>query len=1554
MRVYKVIRAVIVSLLALLIVVPLTLYIGLSLPSVQEKICSIAETELSKTLGTDVEIGSLSIKPFNQVILNDVCIADSAGAKAAVIERLGAGISLYDLISDQRIVINYAELIGLDAHINRATPGAPLNIQNIIEALKPKDKNKPPTRFDFKINTVVIRQSRVSYDVLSEPRKGQGRLDSNHIYIDDLRADIHIPQLKNDDFNFEIKSLAAREQSGFTLTNLMGCFHISSNAISIQNVRITLPNSFLRFADINLSYDGWDGLKNGLLVMPFDFAIEEGSYFSPIDFGALSPALSSIDAVLSTQLRVTGTANDINIPHFQIVDLYRDINIDIAGNIKNLADTTTEVSVNFPTITVESNAEDIMTVLTAYANLRPTTLRQVARLGDIGFSGKLNGSMTDATFNGSISTSIGGTDVNASYKKLAGTFLSKIVGEVRTSGVNLRRITQNDNLGNIAGNITLNATLGRGYRKGVLETTITEFDFKEYEYNDIDINLTFDNDDYNGEISVADPNATVSLLGFASLNDSLPKVNIKTTVTTLNLDSLNLWKKYPGYTLSAAVEADFSGGTLDNANGSINVTNLVFTNNEKHFSIDSICLDARNIAGQRQELSLNSDFIYGNVSGSFSFATLVPTLKQIMSNAFPVLAIDEAQRERIDSHRRNDFEYNFVLNSNSRFSEFFKLPISFAQDVEISGTVSHSAQEMSFRLHADEIIQRNKDKTKEKRITGTMLNASITDGGTRFSMFAQSVFPTKRGPMKLWIDGRNVNEALSTGVHWTIDRKGTFKGDVMFTTSLERDLESSRPIVDIDFSPDSRMIFNDTVWTISPANIHYADSVISIDAFKVYRDNQYVALSGKVSPIPEDRLELDIHNFNLDYVFETLEIDKAMLGGDATGRIYAYNLMSSEPRLVTHDVLRVKNISYNRTVLGDAEIKSWWDLDKKAVMLDALITQENGRSSTITGYIQPLNEYLDLTFKADRIKVGFMRPFMEAFASDVSGYASGEANLYGTFKNIDMAGDIRVRDLKLKINFTNVYYNTLDGEEYPIALRPGKIDIKGVTISDMFGNTAKLNGTLTHKYFKEPSFDFVVSDARGLLSYDVTSAQSPDWYGRIYGNGGAIVSGEPGEVRIKVDMKTAPNSTFTYVLTDREDAVEHNFISFRDRTTMNSNTAEGKQKFGNTTEASTSNYVMDITVGLENNPEVIVIMDPIGGDSIRSNGSGNIQMKYNAADNDLNFHGAYRLDYGSYNFTLQDIILKNFNIVADPNNSNNKSQITFNGDPYATKLDIWAEYELYANISDLDASFQQDKSVNQTNVPTRVIIAVSGDMLKPEISYKILFPSLDDNPDLRKKLETIIGLNSNNQEMVQQQVIYLLALNRFYTPDYMASTTKGNELFAVASSTITSRIGSMLGQLSDNWRIAPSLRSDQGDFSDVEVDLALSSRLLNNRLLFNGNFGYRDNSLNTNQFVGDFDIEYLLTPSGTWRLKAYNRYNDQNYYVKTATTTQGVGIVLKRDFDNIFSFLRRLRRKKSPDNEEAQQQPLTQPEEEAQPEVDETAPEATSETDDAGTLLIFK
>ena len=75
--------------------------------------------------------------------------------------------------------------------------------------------------------------------------------------------------------------------------------------------------------------------------------------------------------------------------------------------------------------------------------------------------------------------------------------------------------------------------------------------------------------------------------------------------------------------------------------------------------------------------------------------------------------------------------------------------------------------------------------------------------------------------------------------------------------------------------------------------------------------------------------------------------------------------------------------------------------------------------------------------------------------------------------------------------------------------------------------------------------------------------------------------------------------------------------------------------------------------------------------------------------------------------------------------------------------------------------------------------------------------------------------------------------------------------------------------------------------------------MLNNRLLLNGQFGYRDNATTaTTSFIGDFDVQYLLTPSGSIAVKMYNQTNDR-YFTRSSLNTQGLGIILKKDFTTL-------------------------------------------------------
>ena len=167
-KIYKILRALVVTLLAAAIILPVAVYILLSVDAVQSRLRDIGERELTSLLGAEVNIGKVDVTPFNKVLLTDVSILTAPGDTAVVADRLGAGFMFWKLVVDRRLVFSYAEIIGLDVKLWRDSVGAPLNIQPVIERLMPKDKTKPPVNYDLRINNIVVRRSRLSYDVKSK------------------------------------------------------------------------------------------------------------------------------------------------------------------------------------------------------------------------------------------------------------------------------------------------------------------------------------------------------------------------------------------------------------------------------------------------------------------------------------------------------------------------------------------------------------------------------------------------------------------------------------------------------------------------------------------------------------------------------------------------------------------------------------------------------------------------------------------------------------------------------------------------------------------------------------------------------------------------------------------------------------------------------------------------------------------------------------------------------------------------------------------------------------------------------------------------------------------------------------------------------------------------------------------------------------------------------------------------------------------------------------------------------------------------------------------
>lgn len=1494
------------TLLVLIPTVPSLLYIILSISPVQRAVGRRAEKELTALLGTDVTIGNVEIAPFNRVTLGDISVKDTNGVDALAVGHLGAGINLTDLIFSGRIVVSYAEIIDLRARIYRDSVNTPLNIAPILERFKPKDPNRPPTLFDLAVNMIVIRRANIEYDILSSPAKEENRFDAAHIHVNDLRADIKLPRIKNDDFIIEIKRLAAKENSGITLKELRGNFTLSDTAATVTGLIVDFPATHLAIGDISASYSSLKTITGDIIDSPVSLLVLPGSYATPMDFSAFAPELADVDARADIEIDLSGTVNDLNLDRLDITAYSENVWIRGNGKITGLAKGADNLHIDINRLNISAGADDINAIAGFFTTLPPAAKTIISGTGHVNLLGDLTASRREIGFDGSIITDPGNVDIDMVAVLPREHSPLQLQGTIETDEFNPSSLFPAlDNKMESAGFYSeIDLSLGKNADiRGHLQATIDHIEWNGYRYETIESNIDFYDRKAEGIISSDNAALDFTLRGEASLSKTDSHTELYADLR--NIDFAPFFPTGPLKDLSLSLTADsrIDGRHPDTATGWLTIDDIRFYDGaDRSLSLDNITLEARMVEKTRI-ITMNSDIVDGRIRGRYPVARIIPTARDILSQIYPALVSTTTSQkvlthkeihdgEKTDNPDLVDFDFNFSLKADTVVAPFFNLPFKIIDNVTLAGAMESEASLISFSIDAPYLLQKN------KLIENTILRLDIDGQQNRSNLYASSVTPTKNGPMTLTLLSKGHDNTADTDFKWVIDREHDFHGNFNFTTHLTRDSVAQNLSAVINVRP-STMVFNDTAWTVNPSQIDINPGTVAVNNFNIGREGQYIEIDGVASADSTDVLKLRLRDINLDYIFETLNIGSVMFGGRATGDFFASSLFSGAPIMYT-PALDVAALSYNRCVMGDTRIVSAWDNEKKAVTIDADIDSGHGHRSLIKGFIAPATEELDFAFDADHAPAGFMQPFMEAFADEVSGTVSGKAHLYGTFKLIDMTGDIYADNLRLKIGFTNTAYTVSDS----VHIRPGEIRFNDVVLRDVKGHTALLSGRLTHKFFKEPRFRFDITDTRDFLCYDVKKNDLNPWYGTIYGNNGiASITGAPGRVNISVTMDTAPHSAFTFIISDTQSAAEYDFITFRDRDRQKKDSIAAldttpmlvkqfRNKAKNNDTGEPTLYSMDFNIGVDPAATMTIIMDPISGDSIRATGSGKMNMKY-SNDGDLDIRGTYTINKGSYNFTLQDIFLKNFTLKEG-------SSITFKGDPYSAELDITAINSVKANLSDLDESFLQDKELNTTSVTVDALLYARGDMRHPDISYDINIPS---SPEVNRKVHSIIS----TEDMMSRQIIYLLALNRFYTPDYMTAT-RGNELVSVASSTISSQLSSMLGQLSDKWSIAPQFRSDRGDFSDLEVDVTLSSHLLNNRLLLNGNLGYRDKSLNNNSFIGDFDIEYLLNRSGSIRLKAYNRYNDQNYYLRSALTTQGIGVVFKREFDNIFSFLNPFRR----------------------------------------------
>ena len=1428
--------------------------------------------ELSDLLNTRVTIGRINIGLLNRIIIDDVLLDDQDEQEMLKVTRLSAKFDIMPFFKG-KISISSVQLFGFNINLQKKTPDSPPNVKFGLDAFASNDTVKKDNSLDLRINSILIRRGRMAYHVLSE-EETPGKFNAKHVQLQNIIANISLKALSKDSINLGIKRLSLDEKvSGFSLKKMSLKLVANSRQTSIDNFAIELPETSLKLDTIHLIYDSLKAFDRFTEQVRFSFRTLP-SQITLKDISPFLPALSHFKEPISLDMEVKGTVNQLTCSHLEITADNRQFRLkgDVAlQDLSHPQDAYVFGTLSELTATTRGVGFLVRNLSHDYNGVPPV----LERLGNVSFRGEVSGYFTDIVTYGQLHTDLGGVnmDLKLSSDKSKGLFAYS--GAVKTTDYKLGKLLANEQLGEITFNLDVH---GRHVTDRLpvveLKGLIASVDYSRYRYENITLDGEYKQGGFNGKVALDDPNGSIYLNGDVNVSSRIPTFNFQAIINKLRPHDLNLTSKYPDTEFSLKLRANFTGGSVDEMIGEINVDSLEFMSPEKQYFMNNMNIRASKQNNENQ-LRLTSEFLTASVEGKFQYHTLPASILNIMRKYVPSLILPP--KKPIETH--NNFQFDIHIYNTDILSTIFDIPLTVYTHSTLKGYFNDPLQ----RLRVEGYFPRL--QYKNNFIESGMILCENPSDHIRARVRLTNL--KKKGAVNLSLDAQAKDDNISTTLNWGNSAAVTYSGQLAAVAKFLR-TEGEKPLLKamVEVKPTD-IILNDTLWQIHPSQVVVDSGKVDVNNFYFSHQDRYVRINGRLSDNPQDSVKVDLKDINMGYVFDIASIsDDVNFEGDATGTAYASGVFKKP---VMNTRLFIKNFSLNQGRLGDLNIYGEWDNENRGIRLDASIKDISTTPSRVTGIIHPLKPEsgLDLNIEANELNLKFLEHYMKSIANDIKGRATGKVHFYGKFKGLNLDGAV-MTDASMNFDILNTHFAIKD----TILLAPTGLTFNNIHISDMEGHSGRMNGYLHFQHFKNLNYRFEIQ-ANNMLVMNTKESTDMPFYGTVYGTGNALLTGNAIQgLDVNVAMTTNRNSIFTYINGSVASATSNQFIKFVDKTPRRtiqdsiqiiSYYEQLQQKRQEAEEEQKTDIRLNILVDATPDATMKIIMDPVAGDYISGKGTGNIRTEfYNKGD--VKMFGSYQINQGVYKFSLQEVIRKDFVIK-------NGSTITFNGAPLDANLDIQASYTVNsASLNDLIPE-ESSSIIQQPNVKVNCIMNLSGILVRPTIKLGI------ELPNERDEVQTLVRNYISTEEQMNMQILYLLGIGKFYTED-ARNNQNSNVMSSVLSSTLSGQLNNALSQVfeTNNWNIGTNLSTGDKGWTDMEVEGILSGQLLNNRLLINGNFGYRDNPMANTNFVGDFEAEWLINRSGDIRLKAYNETNDR-YYTKTNLTTQGVGIMYKKDFN---------------------------------------------------------
>ena len=1016
----------------------------------------------------------------------------------------------------------------------------------------------------------------------------------------------------------------------------------------------------------------------------------------------------------------------------------------------------------------------------------------------------------------------------------------RIKASVDTRGVNLGRILDNRKLGTVVARIDAHGTMKHIFAKG----NIARFDYGNYDFHNIEIDGDYDMKALRGTASIADPNVNLSVKGDYHLGSRL-------------------------YALDAAINH-------------LRPTVLGMKMHDPSYSLDNISISANN-KGKEGHLDVEAPFVSLYARGQYDLTTIYGSIMRLVADKLPTIP-------GISKHAAkgyNDFTLQANITSAEVLQRMFGLPLSLSLPVHINGNISDAEKNVNLYINAPNFSWDGSafhDANIELNTIGDSLRmeARISQG-----------LPYEKAPVYR-LRAAAADNNLSTLLYYAnqsskLPITGKIDARTQFFTS-----DNGATGVHVTVNP-SEIMLGEKKWLLNPADIIYRKNELTVDMLNFSHGDQHIIINGKATPQASDSIVADLKDVDVAYILNLVNFHSVDFAGKASGKAVVKSIFQTPEAYANLDV---KDFVFENGPLGTLHAKAAYDNQEGQINIDATAEDGPEHLTVINGYVSPKRNYIDLGIEAHNTSLKFMENFCGSFLNNVEAWCKGKLNVVGDLKNINLVGDVVAHGrMHMKQLGTDYTFNHLRAHAIP-----DDIQFEGDSIYDSHYNGkhshfALIRGGIHHKHLTRLSYDLDI-DANNFLGFDTHEFGDDTFYGTVFATGTVGIHGKSGETIIDIDATPEPHSIFVYNVASPDAISAGSFIHWNDATPYiyrpySPDNDKDKKK------DSSSNFSSDMRINflVNTNPNLTLklMMDDQTGDYITLNGNGVIRANYYNKGG-LDMFGNYVVDHGQYKLTIQNIIKKDFDFQPG-------GTIAFGGDPYNAPLNLQAKYTVNGvPLSDLNIG----RSFSSNNIRVDCLMDITGTPGAPKVDFSMDLPTV--NSDAKQMIYSVI----NSQEEMNQQVLYLLGIGRFYTQTKNNQTSEDASqqsqtslaMQSLLSGTISQQINNVLSSFvnSSNWNFGANISTGNEGFNNAEYEGILSGRLLNNRLLFNGQFGYRDNANATQSFIGDFDLRYLIFPNGNLSIHVYNQTNDR-YFTRNSLNTQGVGLIMKKDFFNLRDLL---------------------------------------------------